>query len=85
MVTESLRFSLTRSARDPDLDPVTALTSREMEVLGFLCVRLTDREIADQLSISPRTVGSHVGRVIAKLGAANRREAAAIAAQRGWA
>jgi predicted ATPase/DNA-binding CsgD family transcriptional regulator len=61
------------------------LTSREREVLSLLCQRLTDIEIAERLFIGQRTASSHVGRIIAKLGAANRRDAAAIAARHGWA
>jgi predicted ATPase/DNA-binding CsgD family transcriptional regulator/DNA-binding XRE family transcriptional regulator len=56
------------------------LTPREREVLALLCQRLTDREIADALFVSPRTAGFHVSNVLSKIGAANRREAAALAA-----
>jgi DNA-binding CsgD family transcriptional regulator len=55
------------------------LTPREREVLALLCQRLTDREIADALFVSPRTAGFHVSNVLSKIGAANRREAAALA------
>jgi DNA-binding CsgD family transcriptional regulator/tetratricopeptide (TPR) repeat protein len=61
------------------------LTRREHDVLALLCKRFTDIEIAEQLFISPRTASTHVSRVIDKLGAANRRDAAAIAARHGWA
>jgi predicted ATPase/DNA-binding CsgD family transcriptional regulator len=57
------------------------LTRREREVLGLLAQRLTDAEIADRLYISPHTASTHVKRVLHKLGAANRREAAALAAR----
>ena len=59
------------------------LTSRECEVLELLCQRYTDPEIAAYLFISPRTVNHHVGRILAKLGARNRREAGAVAIQHG--
>ncbi len=55
------------------------LTFREQEVLALLCQRLTDAEIAAHLFISRKTVGKHVSNTLGKLGASNRREAAAIA------
>jgi predicted ATPase/DNA-binding CsgD family transcriptional regulator len=57
------------------------LTPREREVLDLMSLRLTDAEIAARLFISPRTVEIHVANVLAKLGAANRRDAAAVAAR----
>jgi DNA-binding NarL/FixJ family response regulator len=59
-------------------DPALAsLSVREEEVLRLLAGGLTDRAIAEALTISPRTVESHVGSILAKLGVANRAEAAA--------
>ncbi len=55
------------------------LSPREQEVLGLLVQRRSDKEIAAALSISPRTVTTHVTHIFAKLGAADRREAAAAA------
>jgi two-component system, NarL family, response regulator LiaR len=59
------------------------LTRREQEVLDLLCQRLSNPEIADRLYIGTRTVEFHVTNVIGKLGAENRREAAAIAVRLG--
>jgi DNA-binding CsgD family transcriptional regulator len=59
------------------------LTRREREILALLCQRLTNSEIAEALFVSPRTVGTHVANLLAKLGAANRREAAVVAVQHG--
>lgn len=58
-----------------------SLTRREREVFELMRDRLTDREIGDRLFISPRTVEVHVANVVAKLGVANRRDAAAVAAR----
>jgi DNA-binding CsgD family transcriptional regulator len=63
--------------------PEDGLTPREREVLRLLAAGHPDREIADALSISPRTVQTHVASLFAKLNAGTRAEAAAIAVRRG--
>jgi DNA-binding NarL/FixJ family response regulator len=55
---------------------LSILSSREIEVLAHLTDGLTDREIAEALVISPRTVESHVSSILRKLGVRNRAEAA---------
>ena len=73
--------SLAASAQDPL--PLVSLTDRERDVLDLLGQRLTDAEIADQLFIARRTASHHVSSILAKLGAANRRDARAIALRLG--
>ena len=50
------------------------VTSREMEVLALVSGGLTNAQIAEQLVLSPRTVETHVGSLLAKLDAADRHE-----------
>lgn len=68
---------LARAARGagPASDSIAGLSTREEEVLRLLANGLTDREIGEGLQISPRTVESHVGSVLRKLGVRNRAEA----------
>jgi DNA-binding CsgD family transcriptional regulator len=59
------------------------LTPRELEILPLVTAGRTNAEIADHLVISPRTVDVHVSRILRKLGATRRTEAADIARRRG--
>lgn len=74
-VVEHLQRGARGAAPDGD-DLASALSAREREVLRLLAEGLTDREIANALAISPRTVESHVSSVLRKLGVRNRAEAA---------
>jgi len=60
----------------------TRLSPREREVLGLLAQGLPTKQIARSLGISERTVKFHVASLFAKLGASNRAQAVALAAQR---
>ena len=57
---------------EPLIEPLTA---RELEVLGLLANAASNREIADLLVISPRTVESHLANIYGKLGVRGRPEA----------
>ena len=54
----------------------TGLTEREVEVLQHAATGLTNREIAERLSLSQHTIARHLANARAKLGASNRTEAA---------
>ena len=88
VVTEALLLTadMLHGSNDSVLASVQAtpvLTARERDVLILLCQRATDAEIASQLFISRRTVHHHVGNLLGKFGAANRREVGAMAARLG--
>lgn len=55
---------------------VQALTARERQVLGLVAGGFSNREIGEKLGIAPGTAKAHVERVIGKLGAADRTQAA---------
>ncbi|MFI5685004.1 AAA family ATPase [Streptomyces sp. NPDC051636] len=62
-------------------DPVEALglTSRERDVLRLVSAGRTNRQIAEELFISPKTASVHVSNILGKLGVSGRGEAAAVA------
>ena len=64
-----------------DADP---LTDRERQVLRHAAEGTASAEIAARLNLSEGTVRNYLSEAIAKLGAANRVEAARIARQKGW-
>jgi DNA-binding CsgD family transcriptional regulator len=59
------------------------LTSREREVLLHLAIGASTAQIAKKLSISPKTVKTHVQNILSKLGVSSRLEAATLATQAG--
>jgi DNA-binding NarL/FixJ family response regulator len=63
--------------------PGEALTARELEVLQLLARGQRNKEIANELFITERTVKFHVGVILSKLGVSTRTEAVTRALQRG--
>jgi HD-GYP domain-containing protein (c-di-GMP phosphodiesterase class II) len=59
------------------------LTAREVEVLRLLARGLSNKEIAQQLFISRKTVGTHVEHIYSKTGASNRAQASLFAVKHG--
>jgi DNA-binding NarL/FixJ family response regulator len=74
------------AARQSELKPAGAtdgLTAREIQVLQLVAIGRSNKDIATALGISINTVATHVRRVLAKTGSANRTEAAAYAMSEG--
>ena len=71
------------SARPPARADTFGLSRREHEVLALISEGRTNREIGERLFISQKTVGVHVGNILAKLGVSGRVEAAAVAIRLG--
>ena len=66
---------ITRALSRPDVpapERLAGLTAREREVLRLIAVGRSNREIADELVVSPLTAKTHVARILAKLGARDR-------------
>jgi DNA-binding NarL/FixJ family response regulator len=78
------RIELARpTPTEPSAAAQTGLSPRELEVLALVADGLTNREIGSTLFISEKTVRVHVSRILAKLGAANRTQAATLAQHLG--
>ncbi len=75
-------FSRRRGGGGPDA--LEALTAREMDVLRLAARGMTNREIADRLFISVRTVQVHLSHIFAKMEVGSRTEAVLRALQQGW-
>jgi DNA-binding NarL/FixJ family response regulator len=73
--------SLLRRTATPIDGITTLLTSRELEVLRLLAQGLSQRDIAEDLVISVRTVGTHIEHILAKLSVKSRAQAVAMAYQ----
>jgi DNA-binding NarL/FixJ family response regulator len=78
------RDTLVREAAKP-LAAGKILSRREQEVLTHVLGRKTNREIAEMMGLSARTVEFHRANVMAKLGATNLAELTASALRHGWA
>ena len=63
--------------------PEVALSDREQEVLRQLALGLTNREIAEAMTVSPETIKTHVGNILTKLHLAHRTQAVIYALKYG--
>lgn len=87
LLAQRARLTLTRTPGAPErpaitpADPAEALglTSRERDVLRLVAAGRSNRRIAEELFISPKTASVHVSNILAKLNVSGRGEAAALA------
>lgn len=81
-VLERARAALSAArTRHPAPEPWAPLSAREFEVARLVSAGATNAAIAEQLGLSPRTVGAHVEHILNKLGMGRRSEIAAWAAR----
>ncbi len=73
----------TAVAKPPEEEPLEKLTDREEEILKLLAAGLSNKEIAQQLSLSEGTVKNHISAILAKLHANDRTQAVLTALKRG--
>ena len=76
MMSSAPRFSETQATE--------LLSEREMEVLKLAAKGISNKDIAEQLFLSPRTVQVHLGNIFNKLGVGSRTEAVLYGLRRGW-
>ncbi|MFE3036854.1 AAA family ATPase [Streptomyces canus] len=84
-LAQRARLALTAVPALDRSDPVRSLglTGRESDVLRLVTLGRTNRQIAEELFISPKTASVHVSNILAKLGVSGRGEAAAVAHRLG--
>src|SRR5262249_38461644 len=73
------RLPATGPAAGSHREPAHRLTARELEVLALAAEGLAQKQIAHKLSISSKTVGTHMSHIFEKLGAHSRGQAVAAA------
>jgi len=76
-------LSRVRRGTAPDAT-ASELTEREIEVLRLAAQGLSNRQIADALVLSPRTVQSHMANIFGKLQVVSRTEAVMMGLRHGW-
>jgi two-component system, NarL family, response regulator LiaR len=68
----------------PETKSVEPLSDREMEILKLAAKGISNKDIAEKVFLSPRTVQVHLGNIFNKLGVASRTEAVLFGLKRGW-
>jgi NarL family two-component system response regulator LiaR len=82
LITQRL-LKVVRRIRQPAFNPFSELSERELDVLRALAHGASNARLADELSISVKTVKSHIGSILSKLHLSDRTEAVAYAWRHG--
>lgn len=72
------------SGKPQEKEPLEVLSEREMEVLRLVTKGLSNKDIAEELYLSTRTVQGHLGNIFNKLQVSSRTEALVRALKEGW-
>ena len=80
---EAVAYALETPAAEPVKEAVGGLTAREREVVVLIAQGASNREIADALVLSERTVESHVGHILNKLALGKRTQVRKWAVEKG--
>ncbi len=87
-IEQAVDLALAATGTPPDLSTdasrqhISDLTAREQQVAALLAEHLTNRQIAERLVVSQRTVATHVEHILEKLGFASRHQVGVWAAER---
>jgi len=82
-ISPNLALRLLSSKAQAGIDPISSLSESEERTLRLILAGLTNREIAERLEVTEKTVKFHVGNILKKLNVKNRVEAALLA-KREW-
>ena len=83
IVTQRIIARVRTNEKAKQMEAFNDLTSRELDVLFWIAQGRSNKQIADLLSISQKTTGHHVSKILLKLGLKNRVEAAKYASTHG--
>ncbi len=78
-LTQKVFQRVRESARKAEDEYFAALTQQELHILGYITEGLTNREIAERVFLSEKTVRNYVSSILSKLNLSSRAEAAAYA------
>jgi DNA-binding NarL/FixJ family response regulator len=81
-VTQKVLERVRSSGQRPADDPLSALTEQEHKILSLIAEGKTNKEIADEVFLSDKTVKNYVSNILSKLNLRRRSEAAAFIARR---